>query len=238
MDIISGRPERLRNIVRCLLKLTESFIGLMTPKEGMMPVAGLAHAIPGRPLRHPRLPAPGTADTLLHVRPFCASPVKTKAIKALCAVVTLSVVALVFVLPRSRRDLPHFPLRDGFEFRVVQITYTSRASDSTDHNIGAATSRLWLWNHLPPALRRRVSERSRGIGYQSSTHPVLSIWWASFQRATNQPLAGPAGDVLMTLDSGQQINLGVARPRQRLPTDFHHRPADRVQTPYIRRSCR
>jgi hypothetical protein len=138
--------------------------------------------------------------------------VKTKAIKALCAVVALLVVALVFVLPRSRRDLPHFPLRDGFEFRVVQITYTSRASDSTDHNIGAATSRLWLWSHLPTALRRRVSEPSRGIGYQASTHPVLSIWWASFQRATNQPLAGPAGDVLMTLDSGQQINLGWPDP--------------------------
>ena len=123
-------------------------------------------------------------------------------------------MALLAVWLDSRAKLPRIPLRDGGECRVLRVTYTAGPSDSTDHNLYVARGRLWLYRHLPASFQQRFSEQIRGIGYQSSDHPALSIWWAHFEAATHKPMLGEAGDVLMTEDSGKQTNLGWPDPAE------------------------
>ena len=53
---------------------------------------------------------------------------------------------------------------------------------------------------------------ARGIGYQSSDRPALSVWWAHFDSVTHKPMLGEAGDVLMTVDSNERTNLGWPDP--------------------------
>jgi hypothetical protein len=139
--------------------------------------------------------------------------VKRKSIIALVVSGAL-LAAVLFVWLRPSPVLPRSPLRDGGEFRVIQITYTSQPCDSWDHNIGAPKVRWWLYQHLPTALRRKVPEPSLGIGGQSSIRPVLSIWWAHIDPITRKPVLGEAGDVLMTDDFGHQKNLGWPDPAE------------------------
>ena len=122
--------------------------------------------------------------------------------------------AALFYWPRPQPVFPRVPLQDCGEFRVVQITYTARPCDSTDHNLGAARLQWRLYRRLPEVLQRRIPEPNSGIGGTSSTHPVLSIWWAHFEPLTRQPMLGKSGDVWMTEDSGQRTNLGWANPRE------------------------
>ena len=112
-----------------------------------------------------------------------------------------------FILIRSQRpDLPRIPLPDGGEFRVVQVTYTPKASESHEHNIGAAPKyQFTLWKMLPRAIQARVSYPHDGIGYTSSNRPALSIWWAYFVPKTGKPELGPTDYVVTTLDNGEEL---------------------------------
>ncbi|HSI61814.1 MAG TPA: hypothetical protein VLE43_01810 [Candidatus Saccharimonadia bacterium] len=135
-----------------------------------------------------------------------------KAPKVILATLLVAAVAIyVLTLPRPA-EYPHFTLSDGAEFRVVQITYTAGPSYFPDHNIGASKLRWWLWRHLPKIARTRMNEPDHGISGLSSDRPALSIWWTRIDPGTHQPMLGPAGDVLMTLDSGKVINLGWPEP--------------------------
>lgn len=139
-------------------------------------------------------------------------PVRTKlAILAPFIPGLIGVAALLSLSPAP--ELPQFRLSDGAEFRVIQITYTSGPTDSAEHNIGSAPkAAFWLWRHLPEAVQRHVPYPETGIGDTGCSRPALSIWWARFDATTREPILGPAGDVLMTLDSGRQINLGWPSP--------------------------
>lgn len=164
---------------------------------------------------------------LRYNRIFFALPtfMKGKARKLLLAI-TLAVVAgiyLLFIFGTSLPEYPHFTLSDGAEFRVVQITYTAGPSNFPDHNLGGSKKRWWLHQHLPRPVQKWMQEPDSGIDSEFSDRPMLSIWWARFDRETQEPLLGPAGDVLMKLDSGKVVNLGWPDPgedyRQILITD-------------------
>lgn len=124
------------------------------------------------------------------------------------------IIACILAWQESRAKLPRIPLRDGSECRVLRVTYTAGPSDSTDHNLYVPRGRLWIYRHLPESLQRKVPGPGEGIGYTSSHHPALSIWWAHFEATTHKPAVGEAGDVLMTEDSGKQTNLGWPDPAE------------------------
>ena len=134
----------------------------------------------------------------------------------------LGVVGLVLAAPLLWRQYqkstyPHFRLGDGSEFRVVRITYTSTASDSTEHNLGGSSLLNRLWDGLPSTVQSQVPEPSRGVGSTASPHPALSIWWARFDRHSHQSLFGEVDDILVTMDSGQTKRL--FRPEAELAPD-------------------
>ena len=108
--------------------------------------------------------------------------------------------------------LPKIPLRGGGEFRVYQIRYTPGPSDFSDHNLHCSKLSWVLWRSLPSALQDRVPTPSEGISGMVSDHPVLTLWWTWIEPKTRKPMLGPSGDVLMTLDSGERLNLGWADP--------------------------
>jgi hypothetical protein len=134
----------------------------------------------------------------------------------------LGVVGLVLAAPvlwnqYEKSSYPRFRLGDGSEFRVVKITYTSTASDSTEHNLGGSLLLNRLWGSLPSAIQSQVPEPSRGVGSTSSPHPSLSIWWARFDPKSHQSLFGEVDDILVTMDSGQTKRL--FRPEAELAQD-------------------
>lgn len=138
--------------------------------------------------------------------------VKRKRIITVTVGAILLLAALGIIRAYSRPYLLHLPLRDGAEFRVIQITYTAGPSDAIDHNINAPKARWWLYRHLPSPIQQRLGEPGIGIGNQASARPVLSIWWACIDPSSHKPLIGEAGDVFMTVDSGQRTNLGWPDP--------------------------
>src|SRR6266480_3330080 len=123
--------------------------------------------------------------------------------------VMVGIGAFVCVTPlivRKPALLPRIALIGGAEFRVFKVSYTPHASESWEHNLESAPQALfWLRNLLPASIRLKVPEPNRGIGWASSNHPALSIWWARIDPATHQPKLGPSGEVVMTLDSGEQV---------------------------------
>ncbi len=62
------------------------------------------------------------------------------------------------------RHYPHFPLRDGAEFRVLQVTYTSGPSRYFEHNLDAPHARWWIYGHLPVFTRKWIPPPDWGIG--------------------------------------------------------------------------
>jgi hypothetical protein len=115
----------------------------------------------------------------------------------------------------QRPGLPRFRLSDGGEFRVLKITYLSKGSEYHEHNLNAPPAwRFALWRALPDALQGHIDYPDEGIGAQSSDHPAISIWWAWFDPKTSEPVLGPAGDVWMTLDSGERFNLNWPDPAE------------------------
>ena len=137
---------------------------------------------------------------------------KRKLLIAVTASAALVFAALVVLQARFRADLPRVALRDGGEVRVLQVSYTPGPSDDVDHNLEAPRLRWRIYRHLPLSLRERMEAPSRGIGYLSSDRPILSVWWAHFDSVTRKPMLGEAGDVLMTVDSGERTNLGWPDP--------------------------
>jgi hypothetical protein len=125
-------------------------------------------------------------------------------------VVVGSVLAGVWI--RREPSLPRSPLRDGGEFRVYQIRYTSRASWPFEHNLHTSRIQWRIWFRLPGFVRGRIPAPETGVGGSQSDLPMLSIWWGYIDPKTKQPEIGPAGDVLMTLDSGEVVNLGWPSP--------------------------
>jgi hypothetical protein len=94
-------------------------------------------------------------------------------------------------------------------FEFVQVTYTPRASEDYEHNIGAAPAyQFALWRRLPKFLQSRISYPNTGIGYQGSDHPFISIWWAYIDPKTGKPELGPSGYALMILDDGEVRKAG------------------------------
>ncbi|MEO8352063.1 MAG: hypothetical protein ABI680_10045 [Chthoniobacteraceae bacterium] len=134
--------------------------------------------------------------------------------KPLILLLTATVVfAVIAVSWRQRPELPHFRLSDGAEFRVFQIRYTPDPSNSWEHNLHAAPPIVFrLWLYLPSFLKSRVPFPDVGIEGYGSDHPAISIWWARTDPKTHEPELGPAGDVLVTFDSGQQVNLAWPSP--------------------------
>jgi hypothetical protein len=111
--------------------------------------------------------------------------------------------------------LPRIQFSDGGEFRVVQVTYTPFASESSDHAIGSAPRmQFWLWNHLPKALQAKVPYPNSGISYGLSDHPALSIWWAYIDPTTHKPEVGSTDYVITTLDSGERLNRIWSEPSE------------------------
>ena len=137
---------------------------------------------------------------------------KRRLLIAVVAPAALLVSGLFIFRLRFLADLPRLALRDGGEVRVLQVSYTPGPSDSIDHNLDAPRLRWRIYRHLPSSLRESMEAPTRGIGYQSSDHPALSVWWAHFDPVTRKPMLGEAGDVLMTVDSGQRTNLGWPDP--------------------------
>lgn len=132
--------------------------------------------------------------------------VKRKSLITLIAAAVI--IALIIVRPDFLAKYPRIPLHDGSEVRVLQVRYVPGPSHSAvEHNLYVSRARLWLYQRLPSSLRRKIPEPSRGIGYQGTSRPALSVWWAHFD-SNHQPGLGEAGDVLMTVDSGEQTNLG------------------------------
>jgi len=147
----------------------------------------------------------------MNIRAMVQKP-PSATIRFMLGIVGLLALALLFSWQYTRQSYPHLHLRDGSDFRVVKITYTAQASDSTDHNIGASRFRWWLWRHLPSELQNRMATPGYGIGNQASDHPAISIWWAWINPNTQIPDLGPSGDVILTTDSGHQQNLGWPDP--------------------------
>jgi hypothetical protein len=114
--------------------------------------------------------------------------------------------ALWYFLSRPA-ELPRIRLPDGGEFRVVQVKFTPNSSvDGHVHNLGAAPAyRFTLWRLLPKSLQSRIPYPSTGIGYQSSYHPAISIWWAYINPKTGKPQFGPSDYVMTILDNGEQL---------------------------------
>jgi len=108
-------------------------------------------------------------------------------------------------------SLPRFKLAGGGEFRVFKVCYGS----SDDHHLGGAPKQfVWAWNRLPTSVRRFIPAPNPGDSalVPSPNHTALSIYWAWIDPATQKAETGPSGDVLMTTDSGEQINLGWPHP--------------------------
>ena len=116
------------------------------------------------------------------------------------------IIGITFLQLRKPVTLPRIALVGGAEFRVFKVTYTPHASESWEHNLESAPQALfWLRNLLPASIRLKVPEPDRGIGWHGSNYPALSIWWARINPASHLPELGPSGEVVMTLDSGEQV---------------------------------
>jgi hypothetical protein len=137
---------------------------------------------------------------------------KRRSLVILIACTITAILSFAAYWHTSHPNLPHIRLHDGSEFRVLQITYTKDPSDDIPHNLHAPRLQWWAFRHLPESLQRRIPSPANGIGYQGSSAPALSIWWACFEEKSHQPELGPSGDVIVTLDSGQEINLGWPSP--------------------------
>jgi hypothetical protein len=131
--------------------------------------------------------------------------------KVAVLITAFGAVACALWLSFSARQLPRIKLSDGSDFRVVRIRYGT----ADDHYfLRAPKAFFWMWNHLPTPLQSVVPSPNEGVGgeFPPPNHTALSIWWAWFDPVTRKPLLGPSGDVIMTLDSGEQKNLGWPNP--------------------------
>lgn len=109
--------------------------------------------------------------------------------------------------------LPRGRLADGGEFRVLQVTYG--AGDASMHHLGRAPAPLfWLWRALPNLVRGVVPSPNEGLTSEEREGRAISIWLGWFDSSTNKPLLGPADDPMLTLDSGERVNLGWILPAQ------------------------
>jgi hypothetical protein len=132
--------------------------------------------------------------------------VKRKAVIATAGFALLFAGVWLFRVSRAN-NLPRIPLAGGGEFRIVKICY----GGEDDHRLGGAPKQiLWLWNHFPAPVQRMIPEPLWGDSSISpySGHVALSIFWTWIDPVTQEATIGPSGDVLMTTDSGEQINLG------------------------------
>jgi hypothetical protein len=114
---------------------------------------------------------------------------------------------VLWCFPSRPAELPRIRLPDGGEFRVIQMTYTSRSSiDTRAHNIGCAPAyQFQLWKLLPTLLRSSVPYPNVGISGSESDHPALSVWWAYIDPNTGKPEIGPTDDVVTILDNGEHL---------------------------------
>jgi hypothetical protein len=111
------------------------------------------------------------------------------------------------IIAHRGASLPRIKLPDGGEFRVLQVGY------GTEHRLGGAPPAIhWVWDHLPLFLRAQIRQPPLGTSGVGSDKAALSIWWGWFDRATGKPLLGPSDNAVMSLDSGERINLGWPEP--------------------------
>jgi hypothetical protein len=132
-------------------------------------------------------------------------------VKIAIAIAVLLIGGLWFYDFQNAPRLPRFPLAEGGEFRVVKICY----GGSDDHHLGGASGwRFRLWRQLPESLKRIVPYPDHGIDLESpfEGHVAVSIWWAVIDPHTHEPELGPSGDVIMTVDSGEDRNLDWPDP--------------------------
>jgi len=133
--------------------------------------------------------------------------VKRRAIIAIAVFGLLLAGVWLFRIVRAD-NLPRIPLAGGGEFRVVKICY---GGEHDDHRLGGAPKEiLWLLNRLPPAAQSIIPAPAWGDSNSSpgSGHIALSIFWTWIDPVTQKATIGPSGDVLITTDSGEQINNG------------------------------
>jgi hypothetical protein len=133
-------------------------------------------------------------------------------VKTAIVVVVLLVGGLWFYRVQCAASLPRFPLAEGGEFRVFKICYGGQ----DDHRLeGPPGSLMRVWRCLPQALQRVIpyhpENEVHGLS-PFSGHMALSIWWAVVEPTTKEPVLGPSGDVIMTVDSGEQTNLDWPDP--------------------------
>jgi hypothetical protein len=112
----------------------------------------------------------------------------------------------------SGPSLPRATLHDGTKFRVYAIAFTPHPSHSYEHNLHASRLYWRIYERLPTAVRARIPVPALGIGGSASDHSMLSIWWGYIPKGSQQPEIAEAGDALLTLDSGEVINLGWPSP--------------------------
>jgi hypothetical protein len=108
-------------------------------------------------------------------------------------------------LGRSER-LPRIPLQGGGEFCVVKICY----GPSEVHRLGGSPRVvLELWDRLPHSLQTRLPAPTYGDTalVPRPNRNALSIYWTWIDPKTGKHELGPSGDVIMTMDSGEQVNL-------------------------------
>ena len=89
---------------------------------------------------------------------------------------------------------------------MVKICY----GPSEVHRLGGSPRVvLELWDRLPHSLQTRLPAPTYGDTalVPRPNRNALSIYWTWIDPKTGKHELGPSGDVIMTMDSGEQVNL-------------------------------
>jgi hypothetical protein len=147
---------------------------------------------------------------VLQATPAHRSPSLKRKTKA--AIAALLLVGVLWLNRHcAAENLLRIPLAAGGEFRVLKIYY----GGPDGHHLGGPPSALLRFRrHLPDSLQRFIPYSGEGISGISPAqgHTMISIWWAYIHPKTGNPELGPSGDVIMTVDSGEDTNLGWPYP--------------------------
>jgi len=107
--------------------------------------------------------------------------------------------------------MPRMILSDGGEFRVLKIAY---GTGEVHYLHGAPKLFFTLWRMQPEWMQKVLPYPWNGLSAEvpGGTATGISIWWAWYEPATHKAELGPSGDVIVTMDSGESVNLGWPNP--------------------------